>query len=140
MVELARVRFVVDENTLAIGKVMADLRGDTAYIGAAPIAELLPRRSTDRQWIPIVAEHGWIVVTNDHRLRTRYLEATLAQRHGLRAVNMKSVGHRDAWSQLVRLTKHWQAVERHIEDHPDGPWWLSLTDRGHRVLPYQPGA
>jgi predicted nucleic acid-binding protein len=84
VVELARVRFVVDENTLAIGKVMADLRGDTAYVGAAPIAELLPRRSADRQWIPIVAEHGWIVVTNDHRLRTRHFEAICGVRDSQR--------------------------------------------------------
>jgi hypothetical protein len=33
VVELARVRFVIDENTLAIGKVMADLRGDIGANG-----------------------------------------------------------------------------------------------------------
>ncbi len=137
--DLADIRFIVDENTLAVGRVMVDLRQDTACIGSPPVIDLLPRESPDREWIPVVARQGWIVVTNDHRLRTRYHEASLALQHGLRAVNMKSVGHQDAWSQLVRLTKHWQAVERHIAQHPTGPWWLSLTDGGHRSLSYQPG-
>ena len=33
MAELDAIRYVVDENTLALGKVMAELRDDTAVIG-----------------------------------------------------------------------------------------------------------
>jgi hypothetical protein len=53
-------------------------------------------------------------------------------------VNIKGVGHRTAWDQLVRLTKHWQSVERFIDKNPAGPWWLSLTDSSCSPLRYRP--
>lgn len=112
--ELGQVRFVVDENTLAVGKVMQMLRDDVAYVGDPLISDLIPLRSRDRHWIPIAAEHGWVAITNDHHMRTRYYEASLALDHGLMVVNIKGVGHRKAWDQLVRLVKHWQSVERFI--------------------------
>lgn len=132
------MRFVVDENTLAVGKVMQQLRDDVAYVGDPLISGLIPRRASDQHWIPVAAEYGWVAITNDHHMRTRYYEASLALRHGLMVVNMKGVGHRTAWDQLVRLIKHWQAVERFITKNPGGPWWLSLTDGGWRQLDYRP--
>lgn len=65
--ELGRLWFVVDENTLAVGKVMQQLRDDVAYVGDPRISDLIPRRSLDRHWIPVVAAHGWVAITNDHR-------------------------------------------------------------------------
>lgn len=120
--ELGQLRFVVDENTLAVGKVMQQLRDDVAYVGDPLISSLIPRRSLDKHWIPVAAEHGWVAITNDHHMRTRYYEASLTLEHGLMVVNIKGVGHRTAWDQLVRLTKHWQSVERFIAKSPAGPW------------------
>ena len=136
--ELGQLRFVVDENTLAVGKVMQQLRDDVAYVGDPLISDLIPRRSLDKHWIPVAAKHGWVAITNDHHMRTRHYEASLALEHGLMVVNIKGVGHRTAWDQLVRLTKHWQSVERFIAKNPAGPWWLSLTDSGWRQLDYRP--
>lgn len=102
--ELNQVRFVVDENTLAVGKVMQQLRDDVAYVGDPLISDLIPRRSLDEHWIPVVAAHGWVAITNDHHMRTRHYEASLALEHGLMIVNIKGVEHRTAWDQLVRLT------------------------------------
>ncbi|MGQ0773363.1 MAG: hypothetical protein ACT4NY_02930 [Pseudonocardiales bacterium] len=136
--ELGQLRFIVDENTLAVGKVMQQLRDDVAYVGDPLISDLIPRRSLDKHWIPVAAEHGWVAITNDHHMRTRHYEASLALEHGLMVVNVKGVGHRTAWDQLVRLTKHWQSVERFITKNPAGPWWLSLTDSGWRRLDYGP--
>ncbi len=135
---LGQLRFVVDESTLAVGKVMQQLRDDVAYVGDPLIANLIPRRALDQHWIPVVAEHGWVAITNDHHMRTRHYEASLALEYGLMVVNMKGLGHRAAWDQLVRLTKHWQSVERFIAKNPAGPWWLSLTDSGWRQLSYRP--
>lgn len=136
--ELRQVRFVVDENTLAVGKVMQQLRDDVAYVGDSLISDLIPRGSLDQHWITVAAEHGWVAITNDHHMRTRHYEASLALEHGLMVVNIKGVGHRTAEDQLVRLTKHWQSVERFITKNPAGPWWLSLTDNGWRQLDYRP--
>ena len=34
------------------------------------------------------------------------------------------------------LMLHWEQVERFVAEHPDGPWWLSVTRSGVRVLDY----
>ncbi len=44
------MRFVVDKNTLAVGKVMQQLRDDVAYVGDPLISDLIPRRSLDKHW------------------------------------------------------------------------------------------
>lgn len=81
--ELGQVRFVIDENTLAVGKVMQQLRDDVAYVGDLLISDLIPRRSLDKHWIPVVAAHGWAAITNDSRLRTAppRFSATCPTRH-----------------------------------------------------------
>lgn len=63
--ELDRLRFVVDENTLAVGKVMQQLRDDVAYVGDSLIANLIPRRALDKHWIPVVVERGCLARQND---------------------------------------------------------------------------
>lgn len=66
------------------------------------------------------------------------LISNLIPRRALDKHCMKGVGHRTAWDQLVRLTKHWQSVENFIVKNPGGPWGLSLTDSGWRQLSYRP--
>jgi hypothetical protein len=135
---LEDIRFVVDENTLALGKAVADLRDDTAVVGRDPVAELLPLGMPDVDWIPVVASRGWIVITVDHHLRTRPHEAGLAVKHGLKCINLRSVGNLSRWTQFVRLVSSWEAVEEYVRQDPNGPWWLSLTKNGMRPLPYKP--
>ena len=137
MASLDDVQFFVDENTLALGRVIAALRNDIAVIGEAPIDHLLRRGMDDVEWIPIVAGHGWVVITIDHHLRTRPHEARLAARYGLKCVNLRGAGNLSRWDQLVRLARHWDALEEHVEKHPVGPWWLSLTRSGHREYEYK---
>ena len=107
MTELGSVRYFVDENTLALGKVMADLRDDTVVIGQSPVEHFLWRGMADVEWIPVVAARGWVAITVDHHLRTRPYEARLALEHGLKCVNLRGVGNLSRWSQLVRVARHW---------------------------------
>lgn len=137
MVELDAVRYFVDENTLALGKVMAALRDDTAVIGQPPIDQLLRCGMDDVEWIPVVGSRGWVVITVDRHLRTRPHEARLAVQHGLKCVNLRGAGNLGRWAQLVRLVSHWEAVDEFVNKHPDGPWWLSLTKTGRREYPYK---
>ncbi len=136
MASLDDVRFFVDENTLALGRAIAQLRNDIAVIGEPPVDHLLRRGMDDVEWIPVVAERGWVVITIDHHLRTRPHEASLAARSGLMCVNLRGAGNLSRWEQLVRLVRHWEAVEAFIEKRPTGPWWLSLTRSGHREHEY----
>lgn len=101
--------------------------------------ELLPSGILDTDWIPVIGERGWVVITSDRRLRTRPTEARLAITHRVKAVHLHGLGERSAWEQLVRLVSRWDDIEKQVERAPEGPWWLSLRPRGVRVMRFEPG-
>ena len=136
--DAGELRFVVDENLARLGRAMAGLRRDTACFGQPPIADVLPLGIVDTEWIPIVAERGWAVITNDKRLRTRPGEASLALECGLRVIHLHgAAGYRSPWDQLVRLATRWDAIEVALAKgtHP----WLSVQDSRLRLLGFEPG-
>ena len=139
--DLDDVVYVVDENLLRLGNGIVALRRDTARFSRPPVHELLYAGIHDPDWIPIVGDRGWVVITSDKRLRTRPAEAPLAVTHKLKVVHLHGdLGARPAWEQLVRLAARWEAVENQNANAPDGPWWLSLRRDRAIVLPYDPGA
>lgn len=135
------VRYVVDENLLSLGNGMAALRRDTARFSRPPVDELLPRGINDPDWIPIVGDRGWVIVTSDKRLRTRPLEAELAIAHKLKVVHLHgNIGTKPAWDQMVRIATRWSSIQNHVNRTPDGPWWLSVRRNGVAVMQFAPGA
>lgn len=141
MLEIDDVAYVVDENLLRLGNGLSAVRRDTARFSRPPIEELLPQGIPDPDWIPIVGDHGWVVITSDRRLRTRPQEASLAIAHKLKVIHLHGdVGTRSAWEQLVRIAVRWGSVEAQVARAPDGPWWLSLRRGGASVLSFAPGA
>lgn len=78
MLRVDDVVYVVDENLLRVGAGLVAVRKDTARFSREPVDELLPQGILDTEWIPIVGERGWVVITNDRRLRTRPAEAAMA--------------------------------------------------------------
>ena len=140
MVALAEVVFVVDENLLRLGKGVVAIRSDTARFSESPVDELLPQGIDDPDWIPVVGDRGWVVITNDRRIRTRPHEAQLAIDHKLKVVHLHGkIGNAAAWDQLIRITTRWEAVERQVKQEPEGPWWLSLQASTARVKRFEPG-
>lgn len=137
--DLEQVGFVVDENLLRLGRGIAAVRRDTALFGRAPVHDLLYPGILDPDWIPVVGDRGWVLITNDKRLRTRPNEASLAITHRLKVVHLHgTIGTRPAWEQLARLASRWEAVERQL--CVAGPWWLSIR-RGRAVaMSFEPGA
>ena len=142
MLSLDDVVYVVDENLLRLGTGMAAVRRDTARFSRPPVDELLPQGILDTEWIPIVGDRGWVVITNDRRLRTRPIEAELAIDHKLKVIHLHGqVGSRPAWDQMTRLTSRWQSIEHQLtRNPPDGPLWLSVQDSGVKKLSFDPGA
>ncbi|GJF16701.1 hypothetical protein NGTWS1803_03300 [Mycolicibacterium cyprinidarum] len=132
------VQYVVDENLLSLGNAMVAVRRDTARFSRAPVEELLPRGILDTEWIPIVGDRGWVMITNDRRLRTRPVEAELAITHELKVVHLHGdVGSKPAWDQLIRLTTRWTNV---TDQQPkEGPWWLSLRKGPPQLMRFEPG-
>lgn len=76
MVAVEDVVYVVDENLQRLGKGMSTIRRDTARFTAQPLDDLLPEGIEDPEWIPIVGDNGWVLITNDRRIRTRVLRLT----------------------------------------------------------------
>jgi PIN like domain len=123
---------------LSLGNAMVAVRHDTARFSRPPVEELLPRGIADTEWIPIVGDRGWVMITNDRRLRTRPAEAELAIAHRLKVVHLHGkVGSQPAWDQLVRVATRWSNIaDQH--DQP-GPWWLSLRTGPPVLMEFAPG-
>ena len=140
MVALEDIVYVVDENLLRMGKAMVAVRRDTALWREEPLDALLPEGIDDPDWIPVVGDRGWVVITNDKRIRTRPVEAQMAIDHHLKVIHLEgSAGHATAWQQLVRLAKRWEAIEDQVVGSPVGPWWLSVRSSRTVVMRYEPG-
>lgn len=140
MLQIDDVVYVVDENLLRLGAGMVAVRKDTARFSRAPVDELLPQGILDTEWIPIVGDRGWVVITNDKHLRTRPVEAELAIIHRLKVVHLHGkVGGQSAWNQLARIVSRWPSIERQHEKAPKGPWWLSARSSGTAVMNFAPG-
>lgn len=141
MLSLDDVKYVVDENLLSLGNGMVAVRRDTARFSREPVHELLPRGISDPDWIPIVGDRGWIIVTNDRRLRTRPAESELAITHNLKVIHLHGdIGGKPAWEQLVRIATRWNGIENYVNKHPEGPWWLSVRRAGVMALKFSPGS
>lgn len=139
MVLLQDVRYIVDENLLSLGNGMVAVRRDTARFSRHPVEELLPRGISDVDWIPIVGDRGWVMITNDRRLRTRPDEARLAMAHQLKVVHLHGkVGNSPAWEQLVRVATRWPDIT--AQQPKDGPWWLSMRAGPPKLMQFDPGA
>lgn len=133
---LDEVRFFVDEDLSGIGLALMGLRKDVVVGSHDPIAELVPRDDTD--WIPVVARYGWVAITNDRHIRTRYFEATAAVEHKLRVAHLAPVERNASrWDFMRLLARHWKKVAE-LRKHP-GPAWLALRGDRHRYLEYKPG-
>jgi PIN like domain len=138
VIPLDDVDYVVDENLLSLGNAMIAVRRDTARFSRPPVEELLPRGILDTEWIPIVGDRGWVMITNDRRLRTRPAEAALAIAHKLKVVHLHGeIGNKPAWEQLQRVATRWSNI---AEQQPkQGPWWLSLRKGPPLLMNFDPG-
>lgn len=138
MVLIGDVVYVVDENVLSLGNGMVAVRRDTARFSRPPVDKLLPRGMADADWIPIVGDRGWVMITNDRRLRTRPVEAELAIAHKLKVVHLYGkIANRPAWDQLTRVTNRWHSIAQ--QQPIEGPWWLSLRAGPTKLMSFAPG-
>ncbi len=112
-------------------------RTDTVTCGELLVEDELPRQIPDSEWIPIVAQHGWVAITSNRKIRTNPIEGDASRSSGARIVCVHDPrGDLSTWNKMRMLMLHWEPVERYVEEHPAGPWWLSVTRSGLRVLDY----
>ena len=124
-----KLRFCVDESALGIGKALAIARTDSIHIGHALIPEC-PLGCLDPDWIPAVAARELVVIGRDRRIRTKPVEIALLRDAGLRVFWIAGKRDLPTWDWLVRLVRHWGAMERTIEDRGPGPWFYAVNENG----------
>ena len=88
----------------------------------------------DAAWLPIVGGLGLVVITRDKRIRSRPAEAELVIAAGIRGFVLTGAGDLSTWDTLSVLVRQWDALERHLAQHPFGPWLAGLTSQGVRPL------
>ncbi len=129
----APARFFVDENDLALGRSLAHARRDVLHPGHVRLPEV-PFGTPDAVWLPIIGGLGLVVITRDKKIRSRPAEAELVIAAGVRGFVLTSAGDLSTWDTLSVLVRQWDALERHLTEHPGGPWLAALTSQGVRPL------
>lgn len=127
-------RFFVDENDLALGKVLAGLYGNVVFPGHPDLPEV-PRRSLDDEWLAVIGEQGLVVITRDKRIRYRPVERTTWVDHRVRGFVLTGTASQSTADSLTLLQHHWAEMAVIVEARPAGPWMYAVTHAGVRPIP-----
>lgn len=138
MTTASKLVYFTDENTLGLGKLLyRSGRDDVVYPGHEDLPEI-PLGTLDLDWMPIVGERGYVVITRDKHIRTRPAELRAYLEHGIRSVwlgTKQDLGPRD---QLELFLAHEFRLEREITKRGPGPWALAMNATGVRPLNLRP--
>ena len=111
---------------------MAVARVDCIYPGhdRSPV----PVGADDVDWIPVVSERDWVVVSRDKKIRHRPAEWTALATNPLRVLVLTTVGNLSVWEQLRVLVARWDRIEELF--HKEAPWMYAVTRNGLRKMQY----
>lgn len=130
----AAVRFYFDADILGLGKLIATLRPDCTYPGdrgavihrrERPPCLITSTDTPDRDWIPLVAEAGYLMVTRDRLISRRVAEREAVVQHGARMVVLSGRDAKTTWAQLEVFMSQWRGIEN-LLDRP-GPFIYRAT-------------
>lgn len=130
-------QYFVDENDLALGKVLAEQHGNVVYPGHDDLPEV-PRQTLDDDWLPVVGQRRLVVITRDQRIRYRPAEKAAWVSHRVRGFVLTGQGSQSTADSKALLDQHWNRIERFVEDEPDGPWMRAVTKVGLRLIELVP--
>jgi hypothetical protein len=125
------IRFVVDENILAVGKALVEVRDDVTYFGDPGSARRGRPRCPielgmrDDVWLPIAGRNEWAVITRDRHIRTRPGELAAVKQHSIRLFAITSKGQLNRWDLLGILVRRWASIEQQLVQ--GGPLVCSVT-------------
>lgn len=123
------IRWYFDESLLGAARLLGESRFDVTYPGHALVPEL-PLGIADTDWIPFVAEAGWVALVRDRRIRTRRAEANAFRASGLRIVFFGGKRDLRPTDQATLFVRHLPRLEREMTKRGPGPWGLVLTQSG----------
>ncbi len=132
----AAVRFYVDADLLGLGKLLGSLRNDTTYPGD-PGAALHKRERPpcpisspavlDADWIPVVAERGWLIITRDSRIMENRAEITAIKENNARMVALNQRDAQSKWGQLEVFMTQWRRIDALTTEAGPFIWRASRT-------------
>jgi PIN like domain len=135
---LSDLRYVFDEDARGVGLWLNKMRTDMTCVGSKPVDKILPLGIKDPEWIPIVGDAGWVVITKNAAIRTHPIESPLAIKHGLRVACLtETTKPTTRWDLARMLLRHWDVVEQLATEA--GPSWVSLYSDRTRRRAYEPG-
>jgi len=123
------IRYYVDADLLGIAKILTPIRSDMTYPGdpGGLGRDGLPRDpcpihpgAKDPDWLPLVAQQGWIVISRDRRQRSKPAERAAITEHSARVVTLDAKRQLSKWDELEILFCQWRAIEA-LTSAP-GPW------------------
>jgi hypothetical protein len=121
-----------DANLIPIGKALMHVRPDVWYPGG-PGCPVTHPRMPDDEWLPIVGERGWAVLTRDKKIRKRPGELRALRDAGVQAFSLTGAGQKPRWAILELIVRQWDAMERACQDQP-GPFLYAVTAGGLRQI------
>lgn len=128
------IRFFVDADLLGVAKILADVRSDVTYPGdpgglgsdgfERPQCPIQPG-DKDVEWIPQVAEAGWVIISRDRHIQHRPAERSALIGARARMFRLDPRHSLNKWQQLEIVVMQWRRFEELI-DLP-GPWLYMAT-------------
>lgn len=137
MVRAESVRVYFDADVLGLAKVLCALRADFTYPGdpggrikkrIRPPCPITAPGTLDEDWIPLVAEQGWLVVSRDRHIRDRVRETDAVREHRAKMVNFVGAEATNTWTQLEIFMARWRDITALIDE--PGPFIVPLTRSG----------
>jgi hypothetical protein len=132
----ASVRSYFDADVLGLAKVIANLRSDVTYPGdpgavihrrERPACPIATPATPDSEWIPTVAERGWLIITRDSRIQERRAEVAAIRDSEARLVALSGKEATGVWAQPEVLMSRWRRIESLLNDPPPLIWAAHRT-------------
>jgi hypothetical protein len=123
-VRSASVRFYVDADILGLAHVLARLRSDVTFPGdpgavihkkQRPPCPVQSTGALDVEWIPVVASHGWLILTRDGNIQAHRNEIASVREYGARMVALNTEHARSVFDQLEIVMCRWRQIEELTE-------------------------
>lgn len=129
----ANVKFFVDEDTLGLAHLLTKIRPDVTFPGdpggvtfkrQRPPCEIV-RGTKDVDWIPDVANKGWLVLTRDKNISKRTAEKKAVETAGAKLVAVTTSEDLSTFGILEVVMCQWRKIDE-IAQLP-GPFIYGAT-------------
>ena len=99
-------------------------------IEAHPLRDIFPTAIKDVEWIPLLKETEWIIVTCDRHIQTRKAEAQALRESGASAIFINAFfAHLPILKKSEWLLRHWAAIAAWVEAEPQ-PFYCQIQQNG----------